>query len=91
MAAADDNEIKPCRERLNSDGFMDLELEESKAEFTVPRPEPRPKQRSSMIINPDEQSNLGNITEIVIEEDYILSSHLGDWENLYNQYTFSAD
>lgn len=54
MAADSDSNIKPCRERLNSDGFMDLSLEESKAEFKVPRPEPRPKQRSSMIINPDE-------------------------------------
>lgn len=28
---------------------------------------------------------------IEIETDYILTSHLGDWQKLYNEYTFSAD
>lgn len=28
---------------------------------------------------------------IEIEEDYILSSHLGDWKTLYDSYTFTAD
>ena len=28
---------------------------------------------------------------IVIEEDYIMTSHLGDWENLYRSYEFRAD
>lgn len=28
---------------------------------------------------------------IVIEDDYIMTSHLGDWENLYCEYEFRAD
>ena len=28
---------------------------------------------------------------IEIETDYILTSHLGDWQKLYNEYTFTAD
>jgi len=28
---------------------------------------------------------------IEIENDYILTSHLGDWETLYNEYTFSLE
>ena len=28
---------------------------------------------------------------IEIDEDYILTSHMGDWETLYNAYTFSAE
>ena len=28
---------------------------------------------------------------IDIENDYILTSHLGDWENLYTEYTFSLN
>ena len=28
---------------------------------------------------------------IDIENDYILTSYLADWENLYNSYTFTAN
>ena len=29
--------------------------------------------------------------KLEIEDDYILTSHLGDWEKLYRKYTFAED
>ena len=74
------------RSRLNSDGFCELSndieadnLEESKEgqESKVTASNMVPQFEFSMAIE--------------IETDYILTSHLGDWQKLYNEYTFSAD
>ena len=74
------------RARLNSDGFLDLESnpneEEKKEEvpdqFQAPKPEKPLRLRQE---NAEKQDGLqiDMYAKIEIEDDYILTSHLGDW------------
>ena len=74
------------RDRLNSDGFFEVTNEDDNDG------EERKVEEQPKVI---EVANTGPNIElpmtIEIETDYILTSHLFDWQKLYSEYTFTAD
>ena len=80
-----------CRDRLNSDGFMDVILgEEEKVNQSAPALVQSTKIAKYEALGNAEKQQVDLPVFIEIEKDYILHSHLGDWETLYNSYTFTA-
>ena len=82
------------RARQNSDGFCELSNNPADQEETKVEAKPQIAAENDPS-NQSQTSSQGPNIElpmmIEIETDYILTSHLGDWQKLYNEYTFTAD
>lgn len=66
-------------------------VEEEKKE--VSHSEVRKSQKMNRMASLQEQANftVTLMSKINIETDYILTSHLDEWQRLYKQYSFSVD
>lgn len=93
------------RERVNSDGFLDLTTEDETAK-EIKKAASEASDGSgiaqSLVViaseNPltreDSQESkpvVEMLNPIVLEKDYILTSHLGDWQKLFSEYSFSEN
>ena len=87
MTSNEEEAKENVRERVNSDDFLEVTKDEApEHDMQIPKPpEPAPRLRQNNGLHVELSASVD------IESDYILTSHLGDWESLYNEYSFSSE